>query len=137
MDLSKLKLVSLNVGLPREVTWRGTKTTTAIYKQPVGGRLALRKLNLDGDRQADLTVHGGEYKAVYCYPIAHYDYWRKELPSQELPLGVFGENFTTDGLLEDTVHLGDQFSVGSAEVFVTQPRLPCYNLQFDFNPMRW
>ncbi len=83
MDLSKLKLVSLNVGLPREVTWRGTKTTTAIYKQPVGGRLALRKLNLDGDRQADLTVHGGEYKAVYCYPLAHYDYWRKELPSQE------------------------------------------------------
>jgi len=127
-----MKIVSLNVGLPREVTWRGMKTTTAIYKQPVGGRVVLRKLNLDGDRQADLTVHGGEYKAVYCYPLVHYDYWRGELPGQELPAGVFGENFTTDGLLEDSVHVGDQFSVGSAEVFVTQPRLPCYKLAIRF-----
>ena len=127
-----MKLVSLNVGLPREVAWRGAKVTTGIYKQPVGGRVALRKLNLDGDRQADLTVHGGEHKAVYCYPLAHYDYWRNELPGQELPLGVFGENFTTDGLLEDSVHLGDLFSVGSAEIFVTQPRLPCYKLAVRF-----
>jgi len=132
MDPRKMKLVSLNVGLPREVTWRGSKTTTAIYKQPVEGRVVLRKLNLDGDRQADLTVHGGEYKAVYCYPLAHYDYWRRELPGQELPVGIFGENFTTDGLLEDSVHLGDGFSVGSAEVFVTQPRLPCYKLAARF-----
>ena len=127
-----MKIVSLNVGLPREVTWRGMTTTTGIYKQPVAGRVALRKLNLDGDRQADLTVHGGEYKAVYCYPLEYYDHWRRELPGQELPLGVFGENFTTDGLLEDSVHLGDRFSVGSAEVFVTQPRLPCYKLAVRF-----
>jgi MOSC domain-containing protein YiiM len=132
-----MKIVSLNVGLPREVTWRGAKTSTAIYKQPVGGRVVLRKLNLDGDRQADLTVHGGEYKAVYCYPLAHYDYWRRELPGQELPAGVFGENFTTDGLLEDSVHLGDQFSVGSAEVFVTSLASLATNLVSDFNPTTW
>jgi MOSC domain-containing protein YiiM len=127
-----MKLVSVNIGLPREVTWRGRPTATAIYKQPVEGPVVLRKLNLDGDRQADLTVHGGEHKAVYCYPLAHYDYWRRELPGQELPMGVFGENFTTDGLLEDSVHLGDRFSVGSAEVVVTQPRLPCFKLGVRF-----
>src|ERR1700719_3466668 len=132
MDPRKMKLVSLNVGLPREVARRRTMTTTAIYKQSVGGRVVLRKLNLDGDRQADLTVHGGEYKAVYCYPLEHYDYWRAELPSKDLPVGVFGENFTTEGWLEDSVHLGDRFSVGSAEVFVTQPRLPCYKLAVRF-----
>src|SRR5437773_1569817 len=114
-----MKLVSVNTGLPREVEWHGRMVTTAIFKEPVAGRVALRTLNLDGDRQADLTVHGGEHKAVYCYPLAHYDYWRRELCGQELPLGVFGENFTTDGLLEDSVHVGDRFSVGSAEVFVT------------------
>ena len=127
-----MKLVSLNIGLPREVVWRGINVTTGIFKQPVEGRVTLRKLNLDGDRQADLTVHGGEYKAVYCYPLAHYDYWKRELPGQQLPMGVFGENFTVDGLLEDSVHLGDQFSVGTAEVVVTQPRLPCYKLGVRF-----
>jgi len=127
-----MKMVSLNVGLPREVMWHGRTVTTGIYKEPVEGRVALRKLNLDGDRQADLTVHGGEYKAVYCYPVAHYDYWKKELPGRELPMGMFGENFTTDGLREDSVHLGDKFSVGSAEVVVTQPRLPCYKLGVRF-----
>jgi MOSC domain-containing protein YiiM len=127
-----MKVVSVNVGLPRDAAWRGGYTTTAIYKQPVEGRVALRKLNLDGDRQADLAVHGGEHKAVYCYPLKHYDYWRRELPGKELPMGVFGENFTTDGLLEDSVHLGDQLSVGSAEVIVTQPRLPCYKLGIRF-----
>jgi MOSC domain-containing protein YiiM len=127
-----MKLISVNVGLPREVTWRGAIVITGIYKQPVEGRVVLRKLNVDGDRQADLTVHGGEYKAVYCYPLAHYDYWRSELSDQELPLGVFGENFTTDGLLEDSVHIGDRFSIGAAEVFVTQPRLPCYKLAVRF-----
>jgi len=106
--------------------------TTGIFKQPTAGRVALRKLNLDGDRQADLTVHGGEYKAVYCYPVAHYDYWTRELPGQHLPMGMFGENFTTDGLLEDSVYIGDQFSVGSAKVTVTQPRLPCYKLGVRF-----
>ena len=127
-----MKLVSVNVGLPREVPWHGRSVTTGIFKEPVQGRVALRKLNLDGDRQADLSVHGGEYKAVYCYPISHCDYWKRELPGREWPLGMFGENFTTDGLLEDSVHVGDRFSVGSAEVVVTQPRLPCYKLGVRF-----
>jgi len=127
-----IRLVSVNVGLPREVTWRGMNVTTGIFKRPVGGRVALRKLNLDGDRQADLRVHGGEYKAVYCYSLAHYDYWKKELPGRELPMGSFGENFTIDGLPEESVHLGDKFSIGSAEVIVTQPRLPCYKLGVRF-----
>jgi MOSC domain-containing protein YiiM len=127
-----MKIVSLNVGLPREVMWHGRTVTTGIFKDPVAGRVALRRLNLDGDGQADLTVHGGEYKAVYCYPAAHYDYWKKELPGRELPMGTFGENLTADGLLEDSVHLGDQFRVGSAEVVVTQPRLPCYKLGLRF-----
>jgi len=127
-----MKVVSLNVGLPREVTWHNMTVLTGIFKDPVEGRIALRKLNLEGDRQADLTVHGGELKAVYCYPIEHYDYWRQELPGVELPMGSFGENFTTEGLPEDTVHLGDRFSIGTAEVIVTQPRLPCYKLGIKF-----
>jgi MOSC domain-containing protein YiiM len=128
-----VKLVSLNVGLPRDVVWHGRPVTTAIFKLPVEGRVRLRTLNLDGDRQADLTVHGGAQKAVYCYPVAHYDYWKKELSGRDLPLAIFGENFTTDGLLENSVHLGDRFSVGSSEVVVTQPRLPCYKLGIRFD----
>jgi MOSC domain-containing protein YiiM len=127
-----MKVVSVNVGLPREVMWHGRTVTTGIYKEPVAGRVALRTLNLDGDRQADLNVHGGKDKAVYSYPIEHYAYWKKELPGRDLPLGMFGENFTTDGLLEDSVHLGDRFSAGSAEVVVTQPRMPCYKLGVRF-----
>src|SRR3954471_13196178 len=119
-----MKLISLNTGLPREVTWRGRVVTTGIFKRPGEGRVALRTLNLDGDRQADLTVHGGPHKAVYCYPIEHYPYWKAALPGRELPLGVFGENFTIEGVLEDSIHLGDRFSIGSAEVVVSQPRLP-------------
>ena len=106
--------------------------TTGIYKDPVEGRVAVRTLNLDGDRQADLIVHGGEYKAVYCYPVEHYAFWKKELPGQDIPTAIFGENFTTEGLPEDSVHLGDRFSVGSAEFIVTQPRLPCYKLGVRF-----
>jgi len=128
-----MKLLSVNCGLPREVHWHGTRVVTSIYKEPVRGRVALRKLNLDGDRQSDLTVHGGEYKAVYCYPIEHYEYWREELPGRELPIGVFGENFTIEGGMdEDSVYIGDRFAVGSAEVVVTQPRLPCYKLGIRF-----
>ena len=131
-----MNLVSVNIGLPREVSWHGRMVTTGIFKEPVKGRVALRKLNLDGDRQADLSVHGGEHKAVYCYPLLHYDYWKKELPGRDMPMGMFGENFTLDGgkdaLLEDSVHLGDRFSVGTAEVAVTQPRLPCYKLGIRF-----
>jgi MOSC domain-containing protein YiiM len=127
-----MKIVSLNVGLPREVSWRGMNVNTGIFKEPVAGRVALRKLNLDGDRQADLSVHGGEFKAVYCYPLEHYDYWKQELPGRELPMASFGENFTIEGLLEACVRVGDRFSVGSAEVVVTQPRLPCYKLGVRF-----
>src|SRR3954454_3081970 len=127
-----MTLISLNVGLPREVIWHGRKVTTGIFKQPVDGRVELRTLNLDGDRQADLTVHGGLYKAVYCYPLEHYAFWKDALPDRELPMASFGENFTTSGLTEDTVHVGDRFSVGSAEVVVTQPRLPCYKLGIRF-----
>ena len=127
-----MKLLSVNIGLPREVIWHGKRVTTGIFKQPVEGRIPLRKLNLDGDRQADLRVHGGEFKAVYCYPMVHYDYWKQELPDRQLSMGMFGENFTLDGLLEDSVHLGDEFAVGSARVVVTQPRLPCYKLGIRF-----
>lgn len=127
-----MKIVSVNVGLPREVQWHGINVTTGIFKNPLEGRVAMRTLNLDGDRQADLTVHGGQYKAVYCYALSHYDYWKKELPGHNLPMGSFGENLTTDGLAEESVHLGDRFAIGSAEVVVTQPRLPCYKLGVKF-----
>jgi len=127
-----MKLISVNTGLPRQVTWHDQEVTTAIFKSPVTGSIGLTTLNLDGDRQADLSVHGGVAKAVYCYPVEHYDYWQRVLPGQALPMGVFGENFTTAGLLEDAVHVGDQFSVGSARVIVTQPRLPCYKLGVRF-----
>lgn len=127
-----MDIVSVNVGLPRRVAWHGRSVLTGIYKAPVDGRVPLRKLNLDGDRQADLSVHGGEDKAVYCYPLEHYQFWKRELQGQELPPGMFGENFTTRGLLEDSVHLGDRFSIGSAELVVAQPRLPCYKLGIRF-----
>jgi MOSC domain-containing protein YiiM len=127
-----MKIVSLNVGEPREVLWHGQRVSTGIFKNPTASRIRLRKLNLDGDRQADLTVHGGEYKAVYCYPVEHYAYWREKLPGRDLPLGSFGENFTTEGFLEKDVHIGDRFAINDAEVVVTQPRLPCYKLGVRF-----
>jgi len=127
-----MKLISIQVGLPREVTWRGRSVTTGIFKEPVEGSVMLRTLNLDGDAQADLTVHGGLSKAVYVYPMEHNEYWRKELPDTKLPCGMLGENFTTEGLLEKEVNIGDRFRVGEAEVVVTEPRLPCYKLGVKF-----
>jgi len=127
-----MKILSLNVGLPREVTWHGHAVTTGIFKKPVSGRVVLRTLNLEGDRQADLSVHGGTHKAVYCYQRHHYDYWRSELSGKDLPFGMFGENFTIEGPGEADVHLGDEFAIGSAAVVVTQPRLPCYKLGIKF-----
>ena len=127
-----MKLLSVNVSLPREVVWKGRTVTTGIFKEPVEGAVRLRTLNLDGDRQADLSVHGGPDKAVYAYPSEHYAYWREVLPDAELPWGMFGENFTTEGLLEDQINIGDRFRIGSALVMVTQPRMPCYKLGVKF-----
>jgi MOSC domain-containing protein YiiM len=127
-----MKVISVNVGLPREVSANGQRVRTGIFKEPVAGRVAVRRLNLDGDRQADLSVHGGPDKAVYAYPAEHYDFWRHELPGVELPFGMFGENVTVEGLREDEVNLGDRFRIGSAEFQVTQPRLPCYKLGLKF-----
>jgi MOSC domain-containing protein YiiM len=110
----------------------GEAVSTGIYKTPIIGRVMLRELNLDGDRQADLTVHGGRTKAVYVYPSEHYSFWRAELPGMELPWGMFGENFTVEGLDESRVNIGDRFRVGSAEATVTEPRLPCYKLGIKF-----
>ena len=129
------KVISLNVGLPRTVSFHGQAVTTGIFKEPVKGRIKLKRLNLEGDKQADLTVHGGPDKAVYAYPAEHYDYWKKRLPHMKLPWGMFGENFTTEGLLEDQVNIGDVFRVGSSEVVATQPRMPCYKLGVKFGRM--
>ncbi|HJT47082.1 MAG TPA: MOSC domain-containing protein [Nitrososphaeraceae archaeon] len=127
-----MKVLSVNVGLPRKVHFDGKIITTAIFKDPVKGPIMLRKLNLDGDRQADLTVHGGVNKAVYSYPAEHYDYWRKQLPDVDPTWGMFGENFTTEGLMEDDVNIGDQLRIGSAKLIATQPRMPCYKLGVRF-----
>ena len=127
-----MKLVSINVSEPREVEWKGRKVTTGIFKEPVAGRVAVRTLNLDGDAQADLSVHGGPSKAVYAYPSEHYGRWRGELDDMELPWGMFGENLTTEGLLEDEVSIGDRFTIGTATLQVTEPRVPCYKLAVRF-----
>jgi len=127
-----MMVVSVNVGLPREVTYKGKTITTGIFKEPVEGRASLRRLNLDGDRQADLSVHGGPSKAVYAYPSEHYEYWREQLAGVDLPWGMFGENLTVEGLWEDRVNIGDLFRIGSAHVMVTEPRLPCYKLAAKF-----
>ncbi len=127
-----MRIISVNVGRPRLVVWNEQTVSTGIYKEPVAGRVVLRRLNLDGDQQADLTVHGGRSKAVYVYPTEHYSYWRDELPGTELPWGMFGENFTTEGLNESTINIGDRFGIGSAQVMVTEPRMPCYKLGIKF-----
>jgi MOSC domain-containing protein YiiM len=125
-------LISVQVGVPRVVLRDGEEVATGIFKMPVTKRILLRTLNLDGDRQADLSVHGGRDKAVYAYPSEHYAFWKRELPGVELPWGSFGENLTTEGLLEANVHLGDRFQIGTAEIAVTQPRLPCFKLNLKF-----
>ena len=127
-----MKLISVNVGLPREIDWRGRKARTSIWKTAVEGRVRVNRLNLEGDRQSDLSVHGGPDKAVYAYPSEHYEYWRREFPEMDLQWGAFGENFTTEGVLEGDVKIGDGFHVGSAEFRVTQPRMPCYKLGVRF-----
>jgi len=127
-----MKIISINVGRPRLVMRNGEPVSTGIFKEPVAGRVMLRTLNLDGDRQADLTVHGGPEKAVYVYPAEHYAFWKRELPDMELPWAMFGENFTSEGLLETETHIGDRFRAGSAEMMVTQPRMPCYKLGIRF-----
>lgn len=127
-----MKILSINVGRPQLVTRNGEPVSTAIFKQPVEGRVMLRTLNLDGDRQADLSVHGGPTKAVYVYPAEHYESWRAELPEMDLPFGMFGENFTASGFDERTLNIGDQFSIGDALVMVTEPRMPCYKLGIRF-----
>jgi MOSC domain-containing protein YiiM len=127
-----MQVISINVGLPREVAWRGEIVETSIFKEPVKGRVRVDRLNIEGDRQSDLTVHGGVNKAIYVYPSEHYEFWRKELPDLDLPWGAFGENLTTTGLSEDDVRVGDRFAIGSAEFVVTQPRMPCFKLTMRF-----
>lgn len=123
-----MRLISLNVGLPRKVTWEGRTVLTGIFKEPVVGRVHLRRHNLDGDGQADRSVHGGPSKAVYLYPSEHYAAWRQEFPDIDLPWGAFGENFTTEGIVESAMHIGDKLGIGTAVVRVTEPRMPCYKL---------
>jgi MOSC domain-containing protein YiiM len=127
-----MRLLSVNVGRPREVAWNGKIVRTSIFKSPVQGRVIARRLNLDGDEQSDLTVHGGVDKAVYAYPSEHYSFWHQKLPGMDLPWGAFGENLTTEGLREDTLHIGDHLRIGSGEFVVTQPRMPCFKLGIRF-----
>lgn len=127
-----MKLASINAGLPREAAWHGKTVLTSIWKEPVDGPVRVSTLNIEGDRQADLSVHGGADKAVYVYPSEHYGYWRSELPGTELGWGAFGENFTSEGLSEDGVRIGDRLRIGSAEFAVTQPRMPCFKLGIRF-----
>ncbi|MGA8030263.1 MAG: MOSC domain-containing protein [Bryobacteraceae bacterium] len=127
-----MRVLSVQVGKPREVTARGGAVLTGIFKSPVEGKVALRRYNLDGDRQADLTVHGGPNKAVYLYPSEHYSYWAKELPEMDLPFGMFGENLTTEGVSEEKLHIGDRLRIGSAILQVSQPRMPCFKLGIRF-----
>jgi MOSC domain-containing protein YiiM len=128
-----VKVVAVSVGLPRDVVWRGRKVRTSIFKEPVAGPVAVERLNLAGDRQSDLTVHGGAEKAVYVYPAEHYAFWRQQLGVAELPWGSFGENLTTEGLDEATIQIGDRLTIGTASFTVTQPRMPCYKLALRFD----
>lgn len=128
----QVQVLSVNVGLPREVVAGDRLVLTSIFKSPVGGRIPVRGDNLAGDQQSDLSVHGGRFKAVYAYPHEHYEFWRGQLPGVELPPGSFGENLTVEGLREDDVHVGDRVRIGTTELVVTQPRLPCFKLNLRF-----
>jgi MOSC domain-containing protein YiiM len=128
-----MKLISVSVGRPQDVTWRGQAVRSSIWKTPVEGRIPVSKLNLEGDQQSDLTVHGGVDKAVYVYPREHYAAWQSELSELDFSWGAFGENLTTEGLIEDQIQIGDRLRVGSAEFIVTQPRMPCYKLGVRFD----
>ena len=128
-----MKIISINVGVPREIFHEGRLIRTGIFKVPVEGRARVKALNIAGDQQADLTVHGGPSKAIYAYPAEHYEFWRKELPGVEFPWGSFGENLSTEGLLEKDLNVGDRLCAGSVELAVTEPRLPCYKLAVKFN----
>ena len=127
-----MRVLSVNVGLPKEVIWQERTYRTGIFKEPVEGAVAVRSQNLDGDGQADISVHGGRDKAVYAYPSEHYSFWRGVFPEVHIPVGMFGENLTTIGLSEETVHIGDRYRVGSAELVTTQPRMPCSKLGMRF-----
>jgi MOSC domain-containing protein YiiM len=128
-----MQLLSVNVGRPHTLEWNGRPITTAIFKQAVAGPVALAGVNLAGDQQADLTVHGGPDKAVYAYDMAHYDAWRALLPTwTDWAPGLFGENLTTTGLLETEVRVGDVYGIGTARLRAVQPRQPCYKLNVRF-----
>jgi MOSC domain-containing protein YiiM len=132
-EVKAMKLVSVNASMPKTVDHLGRRVSTGIYNEPVDGRLMVRKLNVEGDSQADLTVHGGVYKAVYVYDLENIDYWRQELRRDDLVYGHFGENFTVEGMLDDRIHIGDVFRIGGALLEVTQPRLPCFKLEMKMN----
>lgn len=130
-----MKVLSVNVGLPRAVSFNNHTVTTGIFKSPVYKKLKVTKLNLEGDAQADLSVHGGVDKAVYSYSVEHYPYWKEVFPDKDIPHGMFGENLTTEGLIENSVNIGDVFEIGTTRLVVTQPRMPCYKLGIKFGRM--
>ncbi|MCZ6679878.1 MAG: MOSC domain-containing protein [Candidatus Poribacteria bacterium] len=123
-----MKVLSVNVSQPKEVSYRGETIRTGIFKAPVQGRVMMRRLNIDGDGQGNTAVHGGIDKAVYIYSIENYEHWKSELGRDNLTYGQFGENLTVEGMQEDTVHIGDVFRVGDGLVEVSQPRVPCAKL---------
>lgn len=127
-----MKIISVNVGMPRLVEYLGEPVATGIYKSPVAGTVAVNPLNLAGDAQADLRVHGGVSKSVYAYPSEHYAFWQKEYPEKDMPTAIFGENLTTEGIFETEICSGDKIRIGTAEFVVTEPRFPCYKLGIRF-----
>jgi MOSC domain-containing protein YiiM len=130
-----MKLISVQVGMPREVEWQGKLVSTGIFKSAIKGPVMARKLGLEGDGQADLTVHGGERKAVYAYGLDAYDWWKNRLPNENLPPGSFGENLSFSQLLESSICIGDSYHLGEAELQVTEPRFPCFKLGIKFQDM--